>query len=155
LASARRAEHLLGAALGLPDRVAAVRKRAARVRPCTAAERAAELLTTAARARDLPWPEGQRRAESQITDYASVYGLSPGGLRPVAQVLSLAPGCVVTGTVVCRIGTDLYLDTAAGLVMLDARLLAGWALARAARPAVVTAALEELDHQEVEQDALF
>jgi hypothetical protein len=155
LASARRAENLLGAALGLPDRVTAKRKRAARTHPGTAGERAADLQTAAERTRDLPWPEGQHRTEPQVTDHASVYGLPPAGLRPVAEVLPLAPGRTLAGTVECRIGTDLYLDTAAGLVMLDARLLAGWALTRAADGAAITAALQELDRLEVEQDALF
>jgi hypothetical protein len=54
---------------------------------------------------------------------------------------------------VCTIGTDLYLDTAVGLVLLDTRLLTGWALSRAAGT-TTTAPLRKLD-EEVEQDALF
>ena len=155
LASARRCEHLLGAALGLPDRVTTTRKRGARARPGPSGERAAGLLAAAEQAQQLPgWPDGQTRREPQVTDHTAAYGLPAGGLRPAAALLPLVPGCVITGTVACRIGTDLYLDTPAGLVLLDARLLSGWALGRAAHGAAFTAPLEALEHRE-EQDALF
>ncbi|MDT3398295.1 DUF2797 domain-containing protein [Streptomyces sp. B1866] len=155
LASARRAEHLLGSAGGLPDRVTSARKRAARTRPGTADQRAADLLATAARARHLAWPEGQTRCEPQAEDHTAAYGLSEEGLHPAAAVLPLACGHVLGGKVVCRIGTDLYLDAAAGLVLVDTRLLAGWALRRPEPGAAFTAALDVLKDQGVEQDALF
>lgn len=153
LASARRTEHVLGTALGLPDRVTTARKRAARLRPAAAAARAGDLLAAVERTRQVAWPEGQNRREPQVVDHCAVYGLPHGGLRPAAQVLPLTAGATVAGTVTCRIGTDLYLDTTAGLVLLDTRLLTGWALSRATGT-TFTAALQELD-QEVEQDALF
>lgn len=155
LASARRAEQLLGTALGLPDRVTTDRKRAARPHPGTPTGRAADLLATADRARQLTWPEGQVRREALVADHTGVYGLPEGGLRPDAQVLPLSPGRTVAGTVVCRIATDVYLDTAAGLVLLDTRLLAGWALTRAVSSATLPAALEDFAHEEATQDALF
>jgi len=157
LTAARRGESLLGTALGLPDRMSAARKRAARTRPGTATQRAADLLDTAQRAGELAWPQGQARCETQVRDHAAVYGLPADGLRPDAAVLPLAPGDVISGRIVCRIGTDLYLDTVSGLVLLDTRLLAGWALGRAGPGSALTAALEPLvlpGHQE-EQDALF
>lgn len=155
LASARRAEHLLGAALGLPDRVTTVRKRQARSRPGTPGERAADLDAAAERAGQLVWPEGQDRCPRQVRDHAGAYGLPGGGLRPAASVGPLTPGDVISGTVMCRIGTDLYLDMARGLVLLDVRSLAGWAVNRAAPGAAFTAPMNALKYQEVEQDALF
>lgn len=153
LASARRTERVLGAALGLPDRVSTTRKRAARAHPTTPAARAADLLATTERTRQVTWPEGQNRRESPAVDHCHTYGLPQDGLRPAAEVLPLAAGSTVAGKVACRIGSDLYLDTAAGLVLLDTRLLTGWALSRATG-AAMTAALRKLD-DEVEQDALF
>nr|WP_236655455.1 DUF2797 domain-containing protein [Streptacidiphilus carbonis] len=157
LTAARRAESLLGTALGLPDRMSAARKRLARARPGTAAERAADLFATAQRAGELAWPQGQDRREPQVRDHAAAYDLPADGLRPDAALLPLAPGDVISGRIACRIGTDIYLDTVSGLVLLDTRLLAGWALGRAEPDTAPTAALESLaplGHQE-EQDALF
>ncbi|MFC1416253.1 DUF2797 domain-containing protein [Streptacidiphilus cavernicola] len=157
LIAARRAEHLLAAALGLPDRMSAARKRLARARPGTAAERAADLLDTAERAGELAWPQGQDRCEPQVRDHTAAYGLPADGLRPTAALLPLAPGDVISGRIACRIGTDFYLDNVSGLVLLDTRLLAGWALGRAEPGTAPTAALEPLappGYQE-EQDALF
>jgi hypothetical protein len=57
--------------------------------------------------------------------------------------------------VACRVGTDLYLDTAAGLVLLNTRLLAGWALGRAAPGTALTARLQALQPQGVDHDVLF
>lgn len=152
LASARRTENVLGAALGLPDRASTARKRAARLHPAAPAARAADLLAAVERTRQVAWPEGQNRREPQVVDHCAVYSLPQDGLRPAAHVLPLAAGATVAGTVTCRIATDLYLQTTSGLVLLDTRLLAGWALSRAT--GAFTAALQELDH-EAEQDALF
>ncbi|MFJ6216732.1 DUF2797 domain-containing protein [Streptomyces sp. NPDC092296] len=157
LIAARRAESLLSTALGLPDRMSAVRKWQARIRPGTAVERAADLLTTAERAAQLEWPQGQNRCAPQVVDHATAYDLPGGGLQPDAVMLPLTPGEVISGRISCRIGTDLYLHTAPGLVLLDTRLLAGWALGRAepgTAPTAALAALAKPSHQE-EQDALF
>jgi hypothetical protein len=134
LMSARRSEHLLGAALGLPDRVSTTRKREARLRPGSADGRAAELDALAARVRDLPdWPpSGQQPCEPQVTDHAAAYGLPAAGLRPRAAVAPLSAGSVLTARIACRVGTDLYLTPhdapAAAPVLLDTRLLSGWSL---------------------------
>jgi hypothetical protein len=144
LTAARRVENLLGSALGLPDRVSAARKRAARGHPGTAAGRAADLLAAAERTLSLTWPQGQLRCEARVADHAAVYGLPAEGLRPAAVMLPPTPGCVITGRIACRIGADLYLDTAPGLVLLDTRLLAGWTLGRAEPGAALTAPLETL-----------
>ena len=144
LMSARRSEHLLGAALGLPDRVSTTRKREARARPGTADGRAAALDALAARVRDLPdWPpSGQQPREQEVTDHAATYGLPADGLHPRAAIAPLAPGTTVAARIACRVGTDLYLtpldppgaSTPSGApdvgpaVLLDTRLLSGWTL---------------------------
>jgi hypothetical protein len=155
LVSARRAETLLGAALGLPDRVSSSRKRAARACPGTQARRAADLLTAARQAQQLAWPEGQVRSEPQVSDHLAVYGLPEVGLRPGAEVLPLEPGCVIRGTVSCRTGADIYLDAPAGRVLLDARLLTGWAVQRAGPGAAFTAPLHVADPRTAQHDVLF
>lgn len=157
LIAARRAENLLGAALGLPDRMSPARKREARTRAGTASDRAADLLATADRAAQLVWPRGQDRRETQVSDHAATYGLPASGLRPTGAMLPLAAGNVIGGRIACRIGTDLYLDTDSGLVLLDTRLLAGWALGRAEPGTALTASLEPLARpgRQEEQDALF
>ncbi|QMU78752.1 DUF2797 domain-containing protein [Streptacidiphilus sp. PB12-B1b] len=157
LTAARRVENLLGAALGLPDRMSATRKRAARVRPGTAAERAADLLAAAERTQALTWPEGQTRREPLVADHAAAYGLPARGLQPVAAMLPPGPGEVIAGRIACRIGSDLYLDAEPGLVLLDTRLLAGWALGRAEPGAALTVPLEPCaaPDRPDDQDALF
>ncbi len=159
LPSARRVEHLLGVALGLPDRVSTVRKRVARAAPGTPADRAATLLAELSRTRELGWPEGQsRREDAEVVDHCARYGLPDAGLHPDAAVEPLRPGEVVTGRVACRIASDLYLAVpSAGLVLLDTRLLAGWSVSRADTPASLTARLAALPRptETQEQRGLF
>ncbi|MBY8877713.1 DUF2797 domain-containing protein [Actinacidiphila acidipaludis] len=152
LMSARRSEHVLGAALGLPDRVATERKRDARRRPGTADGRAAELRSLAARVRALSdWPPaGQQPRDPQVTDHAAAYGLPGDGLHPRAAVAPLSPGAVVAGRIACRIGTDLYLEDAGdapGLVLLDTRRLTGWSLEPSPPGARRTARLDALPNR--------
>ncbi|RAG84548.1 DUF2797 domain-containing protein [Streptacidiphilus pinicola] len=154
LPSARRVEHLLGVALGLPDRVATGRKRAARTAPGTPAERAAALLAQLELTRALDWPEGQvRHAAPEVLDHCARYGLPTTGLQPDAAVQPLRTADVVRGRVVCRIATDLYLAVpAAGLVLLDTRLLAGWSVTRAAPEAEFSAELAAVPRVTEPQD---
>jgi hypothetical protein len=157
LPAARRAENLLTTALGLPDRASAERKRAARIHPGTPGQRTDELLAAAERSRQLNWPQGQNRQQPSVIDHAGTYHLPPAGLSPAAVLLPLTPGHTVSGHVACHIGSDLYLETAAGLVLLDTRYLTGWALDRAAAGAPFTAALQPMHtpSEGQEQDALF
>ncbi|MFI9272767.1 DUF2797 domain-containing protein [Kitasatospora sp. NPDC052896] len=157
LTAARRVENLLGSALGLPDRMSAARKREARTRPGGAGERARDLLATAERASRLVWPQGQTLRAPQVTDHTTAYALPASGLSPTAALLPLTPGNVISGRIACRIGTDLYLDTACGLMLLDTRLLVGWALARAEAGAPATAPSQPLAApcRQEGQDALF
>ncbi|WP_026163788.1 DUF2797 domain-containing protein [Kribbella catacumbae] len=154
LLGARRIENLLMTTLNLPDRVSTVRKRRARDQPGSAAERGASLIAIAEQVSELPWPDGQSRGEIQIRDHTAAYGLPADGLRPDAG-LQPVPGGVITGRIACAIGPDLYLETSAGLALLDTHLLAGWALGRAAAGAVLTVPLEKLEPPQREQDALF
>jgi hypothetical protein len=155
LASARAAEHLLTTALDLRDRVTTAHKRAARAHPAPPAKRAADLATTAENAQQLTWPIGQARCSPRVTDHAARYGLPQAGLHPDAEMLPLAPGSTITGTVACHIGTDVYLSTPAGLVLLDTRLLAGWSLALARPGDLFTAPCQPLQPKRERHDVLF
>lgn len=157
LVGARRVEGLLRSALQVTDRVSAVRKRAARAQPGSAAERSTGLLALAARVAELPWPEGQQRREPKVSDHIAVYGLPPDGLRATAAMLPPEPGTVVGGRLICTIATDLYFETPAGLVLVDAKLLAGWHLSGAKPGSAFTAPLEPLKPPipPNNQDALF
>ncbi|MEG3629821.1 DUF2797 domain-containing protein [Streptomyces poriticola] len=142
LMAARRTEELLRAALGVPDRVPYVEKRAVRgALPATAAERAAETAGLHARASALGgWPESLAPEPFRGVDHVGVFGLD----RPVgevgevdgvcragaavAEVAELAPGGVVGGELVAAAGPDLHLATEQGVVVLDTRLMTGWEL---------------------------
>lgn len=155
LVGARRVEGLLNSALQVTDRVSAVRKRAARAQPGSAADRSTSLLALAARVAELPWPEGQQRREPEVCDHLAVYGLPPDGLRATAVMLPPEPGTVVGGRLTCTIANDLYFETPAGVILVDAKLLAGWTLLPA--PVAFTAPVEPLKHPRpaTDQDVLF
>ena len=155
LVGARRVEGLLNSALQVPDRVSAVRKRAARVQPASATERSTSLLALAARAAELPWPEGQQLREPTVTDHLATYGLPADGLRAAAAMLPPTPGTAVSGRLTCTIATDLYLETPAGVILVDTKLLTGWPLLPTAT--TFTAPVEPLTHPKpaTAQDALF
>jgi hypothetical protein len=158
LMAARAAERNLAAHLGVPDRISAAAKRRARARPGTARQRLDALQAAHRHALDSPGrPETVRpTVPAQPDDHAAVYGLPDAGLVPDALLGPLHPGAVITGRVTCRIGSDLYLDTAHGLVMADTRLLAGWALDKAPPGAAFTATTEAHHHpEEHTHDALF
>jgi hypothetical protein len=157
LVGARRVEILLGSALGLPDRVSTSRKRMARTQPGGVAERSTGLLSVVGRTVELGWPDGQVRCEPRVSDHVARYGLPDGGLRAEVMMGEPVPGGVIVGRIVCAIGADLYLDTAAGLLLLDTHLLAGWTLGRALADAELTVPLEKLEAapRRDDQEALF
>jgi hypothetical protein len=135
LMTARRTEAVLGAALGVPDRVRTAAKRAARREVPLPAERADSLRAlyeSVLGLRDrLPSSLGLRPLH--VVDHAALFGLDPGGGRaaPAAEVTSLLPGSVLRGRVTAVVGHDLELVAPDGRVLLlDARLAAGWALRR-------------------------
>ncbi|MCF2528143.1 DUF2797 domain-containing protein [Yinghuangia soli] len=161
LMAARRTEHLLGTALGLPDRVATRVKRLARFAPGTAEQRLAALREVRDLTVDLPgWPDSLARRFEEPLDHAAAYGLPDAGIRPDAELAPLVPGSVIAGRLACVIGSDLYLAVGAGsarLVLVDSRLLAGWALQPATGEAEFAAAtaVPVLPRETAEPDALF
>ncbi|MDJ0342896.1 DUF2797 domain-containing protein [Streptomyces sp. H10-C2] len=126
LMAARRTEASLGAALGIPDRVSAGAKRAARWALPSAGERAAELRALYEAVTEVP--DTLERLPYALVDHAELFGLEPDPPRPVARITALAPGTSVTGTVRAVAGSDLYLDGPGGRLLLDARLVSGWPL---------------------------
>ncbi|WP_079130015.1 DUF2797 domain-containing protein [Streptomyces sp. F-3] len=129
LMAARRAEELLRAALGVPDRIPYAEKRAVRsALPATAAERAAEIGELHRRATALGgWPESLEREPFRPVDHAGVFGLA--GLPPaVGEVGELVAGGAVSGELVAVAGPDLHLMTDGAVVVLDTRLMTGWGL---------------------------
>ncbi|MFB8771961.1 DUF2797 domain-containing protein [Streptomyces broussonetiae] len=138
LMAARRAEELLRAALGVPDRIPYGAKRAMRsALPGAEGERVAEIAELHARAVRLPqWPESLAREPFRTVDHIGAFGLGgvPGA---VGEVSELAAGGRVSGELVAAAGPDLHLAVAGAgagtraVVVLDTRLMAGWELVAA------------------------
>ncbi|MFD4985975.1 DUF2797 domain-containing protein [Streptomyces sp. NPDC058374] len=133
LMAARRAEELLRAALGVPDRVPYARKRAVRGELPSAEARAGELAELYGRAVGLPgWPEALERAEFAVVDQAEVFRLGDGEWAGAEAVVGgLRDGAVVVGRLVGAAGPDLHLarQGAGGrLLVVDTRWMAGWRL---------------------------
>ncbi|MFI0964428.1 DUF2797 domain-containing protein [Streptomyces sp. NPDC021080] len=128
LMAARRAEELLRAALGVPDRIPYADKRAVRAALPGAGERLAEIRELHERAADLDgWPESLGRAPFEPVDHTDVFGLA--GLSPAWGVVrELAAGGSVDGELRGAAGPDLHLLTGRGVVVLDTRLMTGWEL---------------------------
>ncbi|MFJ7151225.1 DUF2797 domain-containing protein [Streptomyces sp. NPDC100445] len=136
LMAARRTEELLRAALGVPDRIAYAQKRAVRsALPGTRAARAAEVRELHARAVALAgWPETLRREPCEVADHVRTFGLE-GVPEACGEVGELVPGGAVDGELVAAAGPDLHLAVAGlGVVVLDTRLMTGWALGPVAVP---------------------
>ncbi|MEU3252952.1 DUF2797 domain-containing protein [Streptomyces sp. NPDC006997] len=130
LMAARRAEELLRAALGVPDRIPYGAKRAVRAAlPEGEAERAEDVRELHARAVGLAqWPESLVREPCQVVDHVRAFGLDGGGPAAVGEVSELAAGGVVSGELVAAAGPDLHLGAAGEVVVLDTRLMTGWEL---------------------------
>ncbi|MGW2227116.1 DUF2797 domain-containing protein [Streptomyces formicae] len=138
LMAARRTEELLRAALGVPDRVSYDKKRAVRTALPERAERAAELAELHRRAVALDgWAETLERVAFEAVDHADAFGL-PGLGAAAGVVRELVDGGTVAGRLVAAAGPDLYLAGDAGVLVVDARVLVGWELARADAGAGVT-----------------
>ncbi|WNI30471.1 DUF2797 domain-containing protein [Streptomyces sp. ITFR-6] len=166
LMAARRAEELLRAALGVPDRIPYTRKRAVRARLPEVEERAGEVAELYGRAVALDgggWPEALERLPFEAVDHAGIFGIGTGagagdGDREgglVRVVTGLVGGGAVAGRLVAAAGPDLHLETAAdGVVVLDTRLMTGWALAAAGPGAGVSVRTAGIGGA-VSQDGLF
>ncbi|QNE76093.1 DUF2797 domain-containing protein [Streptomyces finlayi] len=148
LMAARRTEELLRAALGVPDRIPYVRKRAVRAVLPGVEERAAEVAELYGRAAALEgggWPESLERLPFQAVDHGAVFG-AVFGFGVAAEVTRAVTGLVdegvVAGRLVAAAGPDLHLETGAGgvtgVVVLDTRLVTGWELTGADAGAGVT-----------------
>ncbi|UQX02099.1 DUF2797 domain-containing protein [Streptomyces sp. RerS4] len=154
LMATRRTEELLRAALGVPDRIAYSRKRAARAGLPPAPERAREVAELHARATALiGWPESLERLGCEVTDHAAPFDLADLPV-PTWGLAQLLPGAAVVGRLAGAAGPDLHFTD--GLVV-DTRLLAGWELAPAPRGAVTDAPLVDIapSAPPAEQDGLF
>ncbi|MFJ6434633.1 DUF2797 domain-containing protein [Streptomyces sp. NPDC091416] len=144
LMAARRAEEVLRAALGVPDRIPYARKRAVRADlpdPGARAAEVAELYGKAAALDGRGWPEALERLPFEAVDHAGLFGIEaadgPGG--PVRAVTGLVDGGVVAGRLVAAAGPDLQLDAGGdGVVVVDTRLMTGWELAAAGAGAGVS-----------------
>lgn len=143
LMAARRAEQLLRAASGVPDRVSYARKRAVRGELPSAEARAGELAELHGRAVGLAgWPEALERAEFAVVDHGGVFRLAEtewSGAEVVAG--GLRDGAVVAGRLVGAAGPDLHLARGGGrgpVLVVDTRLMAGWRLAAAGADAATS-----------------
>ncbi|MFZ4298331.1 DUF2797 domain-containing protein [Streptomyces cinereoruber] len=132
LMAARRTEEVLRQALGVPDRVAYERKRAARHALPPAADRAREIEELYRRAREVGgWTETLEPLEFAPHDHAGAFRLD--GLPPLAgTVTELTDGGTVAGRLLAAAGPDLHLLAPDGRCLaLDTRLMGGWVLRRA------------------------
>ncbi|MFD7428300.1 DUF2797 domain-containing protein [Streptomyces sp. NPDC059818] len=166
LMAARRAEELLRAALGVPDRIPYARKRAVRAELPGAAERAGEVGALYGRAAALDgggWPEALERLPFEAVDHAGIFGIGEGtgvggageSCGVVRAVTGLVGGGAVAGRLVAAAGPDLHLETGAdGIVVVDTRLMTGWALAAAGPEAGVSVPTVGVGGG-VSQDGLF
>ncbi|QHC26444.1 DUF2797 domain-containing protein [Streptomyces sp. GS7] len=157
LMAARRAEALLGSALGVPDRFAKEAKRAARGALPPLPERAGELAQLHRAARRLAgWPETLDPVEFACGDHAELFGLERIPAVGVVELGGLTAGAEIVAEVVAGVGADVYLrlvgeagaegrgagggsgrggsGTGGVVAVLDARLLAGWVLGAARGP---------------------
>ncbi|MFG2233380.1 DUF2797 domain-containing protein [Streptomyces sp. NPDC048723] len=158
LMATRRTEELLRAALGVPDRIAYVRKRGVRAHLPAAPDRAREVAELHARAAALAgWPESLERVECEVADHAGAFGLDalPGLPGPGRVLTEMVSGGSVVGRLAGAAGPDLHL--ADGLVV-DTRLLAGWELTAPGNEAVTsvpTAQIPSAPAAPAEQGGLF
>ncbi|MEU1228130.1 DUF2797 domain-containing protein [Streptomyces sp. NPDC005828] len=139
LMAARRTEEVLRQALGVPDRVAYERKRAARHALPPAGDRAREVEELYGRARAVGgWTETLEPLEFAARDHAGVFGLD-GLPRLDGTVAELVDGGVVAGRLLAAAGPDLHLLAPDGRCLaLDTRLMGGWVLEPAGEGSVFT-----------------
>nr|WP_308403902.1 DUF2797 domain-containing protein [Streptomyces rhizoryzae] len=113
LMAARRAEAVLGSALGVPDRFAKEAKRAARAALPPVAERAAELARLHGAARALAgWPETLEPVAFACVDHTELFGLARIPAGGAVELGGPAAGAEIVGEVVAGVGADVYLRLA-------------------------------------------
>ncbi|RII11945.1 hypothetical protein DSC45_26985 [Streptomyces sp. YIM 130001] len=152
LMAARRAEAVLGGALGVPDRVPYARKRAVRGVLPEVRERLSELRECHARVGEVEgWPESLSRLPFEPVDHSAEFGLPALESAAAGQVAGdggggavvreLAEDGVVGGRLLAAAGPDLHLWSSwrdpgtgrvrDGVVVVDTRLMSGWGLVAA------------------------
>ncbi|MFE6852391.1 DUF2797 domain-containing protein [Streptomyces sp. NPDC057674] len=144
LMAARRTEEVLRQALGVPDRVAYERKRAARHTLPPAPDRALEVRELYGRAREVGgWTETLEPLDFAAHDHAAAFGLD--GLPPFSgTVTELVDGGVVCGRLLAAAGPDLHLlDPGGRCLALDTRLMGGWVLQGAGEEDAFSAPVSE------------
>jgi hypothetical protein len=88
---------------------------------CTAVEEAYHRIHA-----QTSWPPGVRPLACKVHDQVTMFGLD-GPLPPSYRaVTGLLPGGTLVGQVIAVAGRHLLLDTDAGSVLADTRLLTGW-----------------------------
>ena len=156
LPGVRRAEAALGTALGLPDRMSHARKVTARAAGSGSVQPEQDLAVRHHAAQtSTAWPETVTRLPFAAQDHTPVYHHDHN--RPAqadAAVGRLALNDTVAGTLVTLVGSDAYLATENGLLLVDLRLLAGWPLVRADQRHT-TAATSPLRRPDEVQHGLF
>ncbi|MET8679058.1 DUF2797 domain-containing protein [Streptomyces sp. NPDC004647] len=164
LMAARRTEELLGAALGVKDRIPYREKRAVRAVLPPVGERFAELASLHARVAALPgWPGSMERAPFEPVDHTGVFGLdrlaARAGADGISEITGLEDGVTLAGELLGAAGPDLHLGTESGVLVADARLMAGWRLRTADSATGTTAPKRTLAVGRAEtdgvQDSLF
>ncbi|GAA2917941.1 DUF2797 domain-containing protein [Streptomyces thioluteus] len=145
LMAARRAEAVLGAALGVPDRFPYAAKRAARCPLPPRSVREDELGALHARACAVPGlPESLTVRAFAPVHHDEVFHLER--IQPGAGAAVLSARCVVAGRVAAVAGPDVYLTAEDGVsVVVDGRRLAGWELGAVGDDAEMTVEVERED----------
>lgn len=131
LMAARRTEAVLGAALGVPDRIPYAVKRSVRVGAPGVEERAAAVGRAYRDAVGVgAWGDTLERLPLEVRDHGEAFGLAR--LRRLDGVVrELGDGCVVRGELLGVAGPDLHLRLGDGrFVVLDGRLAVGWGFVR-------------------------
>ncbi|OKJ61172.1 hypothetical protein AMK27_18600 [Streptomyces sp. CB02009] len=144
LMAARRTEEVLRQALGVPDRVAYERKRAARHALPPAPGRALEVRELYGRAREVGgWTETLEPLDFAAHDHAAAFALD--GLPTFSgTVTELVDGGVVCGRLLAAAGPDLHLlDPGGRCLALDTRLMGGWVLQGAGEEDAFSAPVSE------------
>jgi len=156
LMTARRTEAVLGAALRVPDRVPDPAKRSARHTLPAADDRAAELrgLYRKVTALHEQLPDSLRLRPFAPVDHTALFGLE-GAPPPAAEVTAIEPGRTLTGRVLAVAGHDVHIQTPGAVLLLDARLTAGWPLRRADLFTPSDVPTAPVRHPTRQPDALF
>ncbi|OPF76988.1 hypothetical protein VT50_0222650 [Streptomyces antioxidans] len=155
LMAARRAEAVLGTALGVPDRFPYAAKRTARESPPPPERRAADLAALHQRARALGGlPESLALVPCEPVHHDVAFHLDR--VRPAPGLVQFVPEATVSGRIDAVAGPDIHLTSTDGrALLLDARQLAGWPLTAAEADAPTTAPVARRERAAEAPEGLF